>query len=72
MWWGGVFILMIVDNHLTPRTKDLSTARRVSSYGQWFLMPVMGFVFAALPALDAQTRMMIKKPIDYKVVEKGL
>jgi len=37
---------------------------------QWYLLPIISFLFSSTPALEAQTRMMIKKPIKYKVTEK--
>mgnify|MGYP001114701881 CR=1 FL=1 len=37
---------------------------------QWYLLPVVSFLFSSLPALEAQTRLLLKKPIKYKVTEK--
>ncbi|MCS7091889.1 MAG: glycosyltransferase family 2 protein [Patescibacteria group bacterium] len=37
---------------------------------EFVLMPVVGFVFGALPGLDAHTRLMMGKYIDYRVTEK--
>jgi len=33
-------------------------------------MPIAGFIFTALPGLDAHTRLMLGKYIEYKVTEK--
>jgi hypothetical protein len=40
-------------------------------YAQWFLMAVITFFFSALPALDAQIRLMLGKRLEYKVTEKA-
>ena len=37
---------------------------------QWFLLPVTSAFFATLPALDAQTQMMLGKPLFYEVTKK--
>ncbi len=37
---------------------------------EFILMPVAGFFFSALPGLDAHTRLMLGKYIEYKVTEK--
>jgi len=37
---------------------------------QWYLLPLVSFLFSSTPALEAQTRLMLKKPIKYKVTEK--
>jgi hypothetical protein len=33
-------------------------------------MPIAGFFFSALPGLDAHTRLMLGKYMEYKVTEK--
>ena len=40
-------------------------------YAQWFLMAGITFLFGALPALDAQIRLALGKPLEYKVTEKA-
>lgn len=37
---------------------------------QWYLLPLVSFVLSSLPALDAHTRLILGKKIDYKVTEK--
>lgn len=37
---------------------------------QWYLLPLVSFFFSALPALDAHTRILLGKKIEYKVTEK--
>ena len=34
------------------------------------MLPIIGFFFSALPGLDAHTRLMLGKYIEYKVTEK--
>jgi len=37
---------------------------------EFVLLPVVGFFFSALPGIDAHTRLMLGKYIEYKVTEK--
>lgn len=37
---------------------------------QWYLLPIISFLFSSLPALEAHTRMLLGKKIEYKVTEK--
>lgn len=37
---------------------------------QWYLLPIVSFVLSSLPALEAHTRLLFGKKIDYKVTEK--
>lgn len=37
---------------------------------QWYLLPIVSFIFSSLPALDAHTRILLGKKIKYKVTEK--
>jgi len=37
---------------------------------QWYFLPLVSFFLSSLPALEAQTRILLKKPIKYKVTEK--
>ncbi|PIZ64742.1 hypothetical protein COY14_04080 [Candidatus Roizmanbacteria bacterium CG_4_10_14_0_2_um_filter_36_9] len=37
---------------------------------QWYLLPIVSFVFSSLPALDAHTRLLLGKTLTYKVAEK--
>jgi len=40
------------------------------TYLQWFLLPVVGLIFGALPGLESQTRLMLGKYLGYHVTEK--
>jgi len=66
-------IFIWIDATLSPKRPAHWTPWRKSwTYLQWLMMPVMGILFSALPALDAQTRLMMGKDLDYKVTEKGI
>jgi hypothetical protein len=37
----------------------------------WFCLPATSFLTSTLPALDAQTRLMLGKRLEYRVTEKA-
>lgn len=41
-----------------------------SSLFQWILLPFVTIIYGAIPALDAQTRLMLNKPLVFQVTEK--
>jgi cellulose synthase/poly-beta-1,6-N-acetylglucosamine synthase-like glycosyltransferase len=47
-----------------------SIFRRILEPFEFLLLPVIGFFFSALPGIDAHTRLMFGKYIEYRVTEK--
>ena len=37
---------------------------------QWYFLPIVSFMFSSLPALEAHTRMLIGKKLEYKTTKK--
>jgi len=37
---------------------------------QWYFLPLISFLFSSLPALEAHTRLLLGKKLEYKVTEK--
>ncbi|QQS39027.1 glycosyltransferase family 2 protein [Candidatus Woesebacteria bacterium] len=68
---GFLFIMLILDRIYRPeRPSRYPVWRAIVQPLEFFLMPVVGFFFSALPGLDAHTRLMLGKYIEYKVTEK--
>jgi hypothetical protein len=64
-------VMLILDNIYKPkRPKDFPLWRAVLVPLEFVLMPVVGFFFNALPGLDAHTRLMLGKYLEYRVTEK--
>lgn len=53
-----------------PKPDNYSWLRRVLQPVEFVLLPVVGFFFSALPGIDAHTRLMLGKYIEYRVTEK--
>lgn len=66
-----LIVLIFVDNIYKPkRPEKVSVLRTIFFPLEFVLMPIAGFFFSALPGLDAHTRLMLGKYIDYRVTEK--
>lgn len=64
-------IMIIFDNiYKPPRPANFPLWRALLIPFEFILMPITGFFFGALPGLDAHTRLMLGKYIEYKVTEK--
>jgi hypothetical protein len=66
----GLLVLIFVDMKARPKNKELPLWRKIFSPFEFVLLPVVGFFFGALPGLDAHTRLMMGKYIEYRVTEK--
>ncbi|HUW21245.1 MAG TPA: glycosyltransferase family 2 protein [Candidatus Bathyarchaeia archaeon] len=65
-----VIILIIDAKQRPPRPKEFPRWRVWLIPLEFILMPIAGFFFTALPGLDAQTRLMLGKYLEYRVTEK--
>lgn len=67
-----VLVLAVyLDYKLRERAKIKTELKNVPMlFIQWYLLPIISFIFASLPALEAHTRMLLGKKIEYKVTEK--
>lgn len=64
-------VMLVIDNvHKPARPKEVSFWKHILTPFEFILMPVAGFFFSALPGIDAHTRLMLGKYIEYKVTEK--
>lgn len=55
---------------LPPRPKEYSKWRNLSMVLQWILVPIVVIFFGAIPALDAQTRLMLGKYMSFWITPK--
>lgn len=53
-----------------PREAPVSWWRAALSVCSWLLLPILGLIGSALPALDAHTRMLLGRTLHYQVTTK--
>jgi hypothetical protein len=67
----SMLVIFIIDAINRPPRPD---KRNIFSYIlqplEFLLLPIIGFFFSALPGIDAHTRLMLGKYIEYRVTEK--
>ena len=67
-----LLLLIYVEERIAPpRPAVWPIHTRILSYLQWALLPLVGLLFSNLPALDAQTRLMTGRYLEYRVTEKA-
>lgn len=66
-----LIVLIIIDTKSRPkRPASYSIAKTPLLIFQWLFLPLVTFFFSSLPALEAHTRLMLGKRLEYKVTEK--
>lgn len=64
-------LIIIIDFLLRPpRPEGVKKTFFLSTILQYLLLPITGFLFGSLPGMDAHTRLLFGKRLDYKVTEK--
>jgi len=68
---AGIFVNILISILLLPpRPQKYSVVRHIMMGLQWILLPFVTLFLSAIPAIDAQTRLMIGKRLDWKVTKK--
>lgn len=66
-----LIVIFIVDWRIKPpRPKEYAAWKLPFLYLQWITLPFISFFLSALPGLDAHTRLMLGKKLEYRVTEK--
>ena len=66
-----LLVLVVVELRIVPpRPKEWGPFQRFLSLAQWVALPLVGIIFSTLPALDAQTRLLTGRYLEYRVTEK--
>lgn len=68
----GLFVTIYIHEKTTPpRPAHWSILRKFWSYLQWALLPLAVITIASIPAIDAQTRLMLGKHMEFRVTNKA-
>ncbi len=66
-----IVVVIIIDLRTKPpRPKDFAAWKLPFLYLQWITVPIVSFFLSAIPGLDAHTRLMFGKKLEYRVTEK--
>jgi hypothetical protein len=69
---AALIVLIFIENELAPpRPAEWGLRMKLVSWLQWVCLPAVGVVFTNLPALDAQTRLLAGRYLEYRVTEKA-
>jgi hypothetical protein len=64
-------VLIWVEHRIVPpMPAEWGIFRRLLVYAGWTGLPFVGIFFTNLPALDAQTRLLTGRYLEYRVTEK--
>jgi len=67
----SLVLVWIVHVRQRPKaSKEIGWFKKVFTPFELLLLPILGFFFSALPGLDAHTRLMLGRYIEYRVTEK--
>ena len=67
----NIAALILVERRINPpMPREWSYPHQVWAYLQLGLYPIVGLIFSVLPALEAQSRLMVGMYLEYKVTEK--
>ncbi|MCL4382213.1 MAG: glycosyltransferase family 2 protein [Patescibacteria group bacterium] len=64
-------VLILLDLRLKPpRPKEFARWKIPTLFLQWVTLPIVSLFLSALPGLDAHTRLLLGKRLEYRVTEK--
>ena len=69
-WLGVIVSTFISFSLLPPLSKKYGRWKTIEMLVQWVLVPISGIIFGSIPALDAETRLMLGKYLGFAVTHK--
>jgi hypothetical protein len=66
----GIVVCMVISLMLLPVGLHHRLTRKIAHIFEWVLIPVVILALSAIPALDAQTRLMLGRYLDFEVTDK--
>jgi len=69
-WIGIIVSATIATLTLPPKPKSHSFLKYIEIIAQWILIPISAVFFGAIPAIDAQTRLLLGKYLGFWVTPK--
>jgi cellulose synthase/poly-beta-1,6-N-acetylglucosamine synthase-like glycosyltransferase len=69
---GIIFMIFFSLISLPPRPKRYRKTKVLGMIAQWILLPLTTMGFSSFAAIDAQTRLMLGKPLEFYVTQKAV
>lgn len=69
-WVGAMVSVFVSMRFMPPRPPQYKKSRYISLLLEWAILPVSAFIWGSLPALEAQTRLMLGKYLTFWVTPK--
>jgi hypothetical protein len=66
----GILVCLVITMKILPFAQQKSRLKKISIFLQWLFVPIVSIVLSAFPAIDAQTRLLFNKRLDFRVTEK--
>ena len=71
----GLFMIAVMSTLILPPFPEKTwSGKKIYNYAlivlQWFTFPITMIIFGSIPAVDAQTRLMLGKYMGFNVTEK--
>lgn len=67
----GILVCLLITTQIIPFENQKSWFKKISLFFQWLLVPIVSICLSAIPAIDAQTRLLFNKRLDFQVTEKS-
>ncbi|MDD5584783.1 MAG: glycosyltransferase family 2 protein [Candidatus Omnitrophica bacterium] len=66
----GLVICVVLSILMLPKRKTKSILKRIQHVFEWLFIPVIILILSAIPALDAQTRLMLGRYMEFGATDK--
>ncbi len=67
----GIVLCLIITTQIIPFENQKKLWRKISLFLQWLLVPLVSITLSAIPAIDAQTRLMLNNRLDFNSTDKA-
>jgi len=67
---AAFMVAIIADIFLKPKRDGVSLFKKLTTPLEWFLNPIVGFLLTSIPGLEAHTRLLFGKYLEYYATKK--
>lgn len=67
---AALIVVIIFDSLIRPKRDGVSTLRKLTIPFEWFVNPLVGLFLTSIPGLEAHTRLLFGKHLEYYITKK--